>query len=466
MSDIKDILKSISGELRKAQNNMFSGKFAEAAEITSTLDMLLEDAVAADPGHVQVKTFTNQIAKLKRDLEQRMGKAPGGTAKPTTTSAPQPPPPRPATTAPQQSPAAATTSTKTAPVLPAGVNKRIRDMNELIRRGKLRDAAALLEEIDRQYAGQFDTENPDYLDVKQRLETALKEMEDKAKQVEADKNRAEQERAAREELSKEWETRLKELPSFNVRTANIQNLLEQQQAFEVASKVYSEYKTVDFPYSKTYGLQQIEKTISTNIDQFPSLLEQTRKKAFDEAIAHIDSRYTGLDRIVEGKPAIMNDGSIKQTETFLEKYWPLFPEGTPEHTQINERFEELIRKNLGNREERAKQVTMRDDIYQGGDAADIKKRMEEFILTADGSAQIVRSVVYSPEWKELSQWEDYAGNKRFVTRGEIYGQVIATINDVPKLYTVYITKEKKSDGSWSLLTGNVMYIEDIAQENL
>jgi hypothetical protein len=464
MSDIKDILKSISGELRKAQNNMFSGKFEESADIVKTLDMLLEDAVGADPGHVQVKTYTNQIAKLKRDLEQRMSRASGGAPKPAAAPA-VPSVPRPVAPAMKHAPTAPEPA-KAAPTLPAGVNKRIRDMNTLIDRGKPRDAAGLLDEINKQYAGQFDADNPDYVHVKQRLETELKETEQEQQQAAAKKKHAENEREEREALSSEWEKRLKELQPFNIRTSDIQNLLEQQQAYDAARQVYSEFQAVDFPYGKTYGLEQIEKNVSQNIEQFPGFLDQTRLSALNEAMDHIDSRYTDLDRILEGKPAIMSDGSVKQTETFLEKYWPLFPKDTDEHSAIREKFDALIQKNTVNRQERAKLIMMRDDIYQGHDAAAIKQRMEQFILSADNTAGIVRSCVYSPEWKELSQWEDYAGNKRFVTRGEIYGQVIAEVKGNPKLFTVYITKEKKSDGSWSQLAGNVMYIEDIARENV
>lgn len=464
MSNVKEILKSIGGELRKAQNNLFSRKFADASEIVKTLEMLLEDAVALEPDNVQVKTFTNQVAKLKKDLDQRMGKADPAAAAPE----PAPTAPRAQTGAssPAKSAQPPVPSAQPARGLPAGVLKRIRDMHDLLRRGKPQDALGLLKEIDNQYAGQFDTDHPEYLDVKQKAESAVAGIDAQRKQAQADKERLDGEREERERVSVEWEKRLKSLEPFGMQTSDIQNLLVQKQVFEDAQNVFAEYRETAFPFGKTHGLEQAEHTVSERIRSFPDFWESARRAALDEAVAHLDSRRSNLDKIIEDKPLFMNDDSIRQTETLLDSFLPLFPEGTEENKHIRGLFEALLEKNRVNREERARQIFMREDVYQGEDADAIRTRMEHFISKADPDANIIRTCIYRPEWKELSQWEDYAGNKRFVTRGEIYGQVLAEVQGTPKLFTVYITKEKKSDGTWTQLTGNVMFSDDIARENM
>ena len=467
MNDLKEILKSIGGELRKAQNLMFSRKFEDASEMVSTLNILLEDAMALEPGNVQVKTYSNQIAKLQKDLNQRMGKsAPAAQATPAASeSLSSPADGTPLKPAPARSVAPMTPAQKPAPGLPAGVQKRIRDMNDLIRRGKPQDALGLLKEIHSQYGGQFDEAHPDFVEAKQKAEAAQLEIERKQQTAQADKERSDRERVERERASQEWEQRLKLIKPFCVTTSAIPDLLAQQQIFEEAQNVFSEFRTVEFPYGKTYGLEQVEKKIGSDIEAFPAFWDNARKQAFEEAMAHIASRRSELDKIIEDKPLFMSDGSIRQTEAFLARVQPLFPENSDEDTTIKAALKGLLEKNRMNKQERAKLIFMREDQYVADDAEAIKERMVRFVLDADPEAQIVQTSVYKPEWRELSQWEDYAGNKRFVTRREINGQVVARIKGRPLLFTIYITKERQSDGTWTQLTGNVMFTDEMAEEN-
>ena len=252
---------------------------------------------------------------------------------------------------------------------------------------------------------------------------------------------------------------------FGIRTGDFQDLVAQEMAYREAGAVFSEYGKLEFPYGRTYGLEQIAQELAESLDAFPAFWAESLRTALEEAVQHLSSRRAELDKILEGKPNFMSEGSIHQTQEFLEKFRLLFPEGSDEDVRIAGLFRELVQKNDDNRKERAKLIFIREDQYTGVDSGAIKERMEQFILAADPDAQIVKSSVYKPEWKEIAQWEDYAGNRRFVTRAEINGQVIARIKGRLLLYTVYVTKEKKSDGTWTQLTGNVMFTDEMADEN-
>ena len=339
-------------------------------------------------------------------------------------------------------------------------------MKQSIDRGRLADAISTFREIGSQYGGQFDTTDPGYAEMATWVEQTLAEMETEKAGAQAERERLDRERTAREEASSDWERRLKALKPFGIRTGDITGLLEQEAAFADAQTLFATYRAVDFPFGKTYGLEQIEHDLDVGIQAFPLFLAEAREAFLQEALQHLEQRAAGLEQILEDKPSFMSPSSVKETETFLERFLPLFPAGTPENARIMALLSQVLARNEVNKKDRARKIFIRDDVYQGEDAAAIKERIETLVHTSDAEARIVTTRVYSPEWKELSGWEDYAGTPRFVVRGEIYGQCIAWINDIARLYTVYITRERKSDGTWSQMTGNVMSTEEIAAANI
>lgn len=458
MADLKEILKALGNELRKGQNSFFSRKFDEIPASLKTLESLLADAQAQEPDNVQVRTFGNQIAKLRRDLEQRTG----APAHPAPASPGPTTPPRPVV-------AAATTPpppTRDAPSLPAGVAKRLRDMRQSIDRKKDADAISTFREIDSQYGGQFDVDHPEYAGMKAWVEQTLADIEGGKAAAQAEQERLDRERTAREAASNDWEKRLKALKPFGKRTGEIEGLLEQETAFAEAKTLFATFRAVDFPFGKTYGLEQVEKSLEEGIQAFPAFLSEAREAFLQEALGHLEQRAAGLEQVLEGKPSFMSPKSVAETEEFLERFLPLFPSGGPENTRLTALWDRVLARNEVNKKERATKIFMRDDVYQGEDAARIKEQIETLAHESNAGARIVTTRVTSPEWKELSLWEDYAGTPRFVVRGEISGQSIVRIDDVARLVSVRVTREKKSDGTWSRLTGNVMSIEEIAAENI
>jgi len=109
---------------------------------------------------------------------------------------------------------------------------------------------------------------------------------------------------------------------------------------------------------------------------------------------------------------------------------------------------------------------MLPDIYAGGDAPEIKAFAEGLVRTRPAVAEIVRTAITKDDWAERARCLDYAGERRFVTRREIYAQVIARESTGLLLHSLYVTKELRADATWSKLAGNVMWSEEMAPENI
>ncbi len=448
MTTINDLIKAISAEQRKAQNCMFSRKYAEALELLVRVDSLINEAEAMDAEHVQLKSLVNQYSKMKRDLDQKTGSAQATPPASSQTVSP----------AGETKPAGAK--------LPAGVDKRIRDMNQLIARGKTEDAVSVFREIGSQYGGQFDTGHPDYSEKALWVESALASMAAQKDAKQAEKEKSTYEREEKERLSSVWTQKLKALPLFGFNIADQDDLTRQQKAFEDARVLMDEYRAVDFPYGKQFELEQIEQEVHKRIEGFPQALETTRKRIFDEVDGHLRSRLDGLGRVIEGKPSFMSESSVAETRRWIEERSWIFVSGGTELDHFDTMQQQILEINEINKKEREKLIFLNENIYSGDDAMAIREYIQSLVKTMADGGQVLRTVIYKPEWKELSQWEDYAGTQRFVTRGEIYGQSVARVKGKLKLFTVYITRERKSDGSWTTLTGNIMFSDDMAEENL
>jgi len=88
------------------------------------------------------------------------------------------------------------------------------------------------------------------------------------------------------------------------------------------------------------------------------------------------------------------------------------------------------------------------------------------VRTRPAVEQLVRTAITKDDWVERAGWEDYAGERRFVTRREIYAQVIARESTGVLLHSLSVTKELRADATWSKLAGNVMWSEEMAPENI
>lgn len=79
MDDPKKLLQDANGYLRTAQNNMFSGKNAEAVELINKADEFGLLAKQQIPDDFQVTSLFQKIEKMRKDLERKgIATRPGG----------------------------------------------------------------------------------------------------------------------------------------------------------------------------------------------------------------------------------------------------------------------------------------------------------------------------------------------------------------------------------------------------
>ena len=83
------LVKRAKTELRAAERKMFGGKKEEAVTHLQAVKGLLEKIEKAEPGQKDLKSLNSKYAKIKKDLDKRMGRSSTVTAQPKTTPVPQ-----------------------------------------------------------------------------------------------------------------------------------------------------------------------------------------------------------------------------------------------------------------------------------------------------------------------------------------------------------------------------------------
>ncbi len=440
-SDPASFLQNASQNIRKAQNSMFSRRYDEAFSFAREADRALNQAQKHDPDNVQLKSISNQLAKLRNDLDAKTKTKPKQENNPSDTSASQ-------------------------SRLPAGVVKRIRDIKDYLEGKNLVYASQSLKEIINGYSGKFDENDPEFQEALNGVKALEAELQENAERHEEEKEEKERQRAERNEQSQEWIDKIKSLKPFSYNTEDIDSILEQEQAYTAASELFDNLSRTVFPSGKTEILESLEAELKKNLSGFTDIINSCRRTLIDKVKQNILNRLESLDKTFEGKIYIISEGSIKECEQWIEELMPLSERQKDDIQGLKNLFEELKIKNSKNKEIRKKQIFLKDHQYNGPDLDDIRSRAVKFVTDAVPGAEIIKVIVQPEAWKEIKRWEQYELSQRFVTRREIYSQIACKIIKDYKLYAIYITQELNSDGSWSQLTGNVMYIEDMAKENI
>jgi hypothetical protein len=112
---------------------------------------------------------------------------------------------------------------------------------------------------------------------------------------------------------------------------------------------------------------------------------------------------------------------------------------------------------------------MSADKYKGRTAAAIKQTARKIIKTKFPQATILRATLISSGWQEERVFE-YTDTTRTAVRyrvtRSITAQVAARQGQDVSLYTLDISKDRRSDGSWSPLYGHIMFTDPMLEENV
>ena len=451
-ADATALSREANTELRNAQRAMFSRKFEQSLEHVKKAEKLIAELKAADPAHRSLRTLESKLARQQKDLAKRMGK----TLPPVTPKGKETPP------------AAKGTGTE----LPSAVAFRLKRLDQWISGGNLPRAAALMEEIETRYGDQIPAGHPAVAAAKARLAELKKKIEAE-EQAKADaKKKEEADKARREAQSQEWVAKLavytKRYDVANSRvnpkyliaavTQDMKELQRHKALYDEVAVLFAAYKKVAFPAGKTFDLEQMEERLAKTLKEFP--------EAYQRSLALMSG---GAERLLKEAAAALEHDQAWRTDATKVPY-PLSEKrlesiragvarvAGPKLPELKAKLAALEKDNAERRRLRTERTFMIPDRFTGAEAGQVKAAAVALVRKSFADAQALRTTIISADWKEVDKVEftdtTRTAIRRRVTRS-VTAQVAAKTGGAVQLYTVYVAKDRRTDGTWGPLYGNL-----------
>ncbi len=501
--DIKTLERKINSDLRKAQNNMFSGKNDEAYTMTEKIWKDIEKIQATDPNYRNLKSLEQKYKRLKQNLEKKLGKT---TLKPKT--------PTPITRTTSRAIRSPPTSSK--PVnnqssdedkLPSGVTKRLRDIERPLSQAEnilssdqeekstlldnarynLQSATGIFSVLNRMYSNHIN--HPDVEAVQERITKVSEELDALTRQVQTETEQAEKEKKETEKLSQEYVEKIRPyLLGGGVREKQLNLsqmsgkavLLHQKELIKETKQISQSLELNNLPGTKTLEMEEAEKKLIQMIKDGEEAYNLSITKIIEEALTPIEQKLNTFAKDNEWyqdqtlRPDWLYQREKDSIANKMKQIYELVPDiiskSNPDLQNLENKLRQLEKENQERLDIIPKRTFMVPEKYQGENTEALKTKAGELVKEKEPIAEILKVHLIRSDWR-IEDVEEFTDTSRTKIRHRITynlpAQVAAQIGDKVILYNAHIAKNKLSDGSFSNLYGNLEdYPQTIAKENL
>ena len=476
-----ELSREINKDLRNAQGLMFKGKTQEAQGLLENIQSKMEQLKAADPNHRSLKGLQGKCDKLQKDLSRRLAKE--GTPKATE-------------------PAAQKASSDK---FPAGATRCIREIDRAIKQAEtslnrttgtpdsrikqarydMKKAEMYWEDLQKKYPET--DQHPDVVAAKERLDAFYAKIESYEKGAASEEQQAAQADAKKEAACVVWIEKLRpyvasrneegyvpEKEFISGYTENAEDMNHRMELFAEASNLFSEYQKASFPQGKSDQLQSVEKKLVYKLETFKKELDVAAEAYFQKVTNELKRGEAFLaknkERCKDGKtkPYLLNASVIDNLARDISWAESLKP-GDSRLPGLQEQFANLKKEQSRWRERMIETTVMLPDKFSGKESNALKDKAKDVVKGKFSDAELLRVNVISPDWKEERVLE-FTDTTRSAVRYRITRYV--TVQAAAKrgsdcyLYSVYIGKDRRSDGSWDAYKGHIMFTDRMLEKNV
>lgn len=349
------------------------------------------------------------------------------------------------------------------------------------------EAREKMQEIEQRYGGQYSPAHPDIVAMQDRIAKLEATAGGRADAMQQAEVAAQQQTAEAGQASEGWLARLQPYviglgqPGHNPDKYLIPSATQEKDEMQKRLGIYAEaatalaeYKTANLGAKATDELRQAAAMLETALIQF-----QTSCRLYaDQDIGEADTKIQNMERFTREQEAKM---AAKETFLFLDRDQigiaqavvdraaGILKAGDQRINGLTRRLDGLKRADAKLRAARIAETRMQPDAYTGGEAADLKKSAEQFVLRAQPGMRVLKTTLISPDWKQESviEWTDTTQTAlRHRTTRRLTAQVAGKRNADTLLYTVDISQDLQAGGGWGPTYGHVMFTDPILEANV
>ncbi|MBU0483743.1 MAG: hypothetical protein KKB30_04430 [Proteobacteria bacterium] len=248
-------------------------------------------------------------------------------------------------------------------------------------------------------------------------------------------------------------------------TSSVEQMQSQKMIFDEAGKLFAQYQKAEFPQGKSPDLQRVADELADRLAKFPETLQRSLaaqsgnvEQKLDQEIAFLESKQEWKSDAGK-RPYCLSDERINEAQQLVDTAVGLLPAGDPGLAKMQEKMATLIKMNDERRKIHAERTRMIADKFTGDGKSEIMNKAEELVIAKISGCKVLRSTVISEDWQEESvkEWTDTTQTViRYRTTRSVSAQVAAKKTDGEvRLYTLHIAKDRRTDGSWGKLYGNL-----------
>ncbi|MBI4881014.1 MAG: hypothetical protein HY812_15355 [Planctomycetes bacterium] len=243
--------------------------------------------------------------------------------------------------------------------------------------------------------------------------------------------------------------------------------------FAEASAAFAAYRAAGLAGGGTEELQQIEKELAWRLESFRTGLDGAAARHVEETGAELKRCVEFLaaneERCADGqtKPYLLQKDiipNIMKRVAWIERLLP----GDERAVALRRGLGELNAAQSRWRERMIESTVMLPEKYAGEDAEALREKAQAVVKEQFADAEVLRALVISPDWEEESALEFTDTTRsalRYRVTRSVTVQVAAKRGADCFLYSVYVGKDRQSDGSFGPLMGHVMFTDRMLEEN-
>ncbi len=503
-ADSDALYKEADKAIRNSQRAMFNGKMEESRDLLNKAGELIEQIKAADPGYSRLKTLESKHAKQAGDLDRRTPKDAPKVAAPAAPEAPSP------SAAPSLSAPAATSAPKPAAQdakLPGGVTYRLRQVDKIIKgadrvlnkksaasdewrvkelESTVEQARNMMDDVQESYGDQIPPNHPEVVAREQKIKDFEAKMAQFKSGVSAGQEAAAQTEARKQAQSDEWVAKLRPYvanqanPAYDESKYLIAGAVEdpaenarRKAIYDEASALFDLYRNTEFPDGKTQELELVEKDMDYSLKSFAESHQSMSQSHFQQARQKLDNAAQWFQKEEEAdddksQPKLLHKSILPEIERLIASAESAAPDDS-RIPEMKAQLEDLRKQDAELRKKRVARTFMTPDKFDGSELDDVKERAQKALKEKHPGAKILRTTVISEDWKEERVLEHTDTTKtavRYRVTRSVSAQIAAKDGGKVSLYTMYVGKDQRSDGSWGPLKSHVMFEDSMLEENV